>query len=44
MPYWRDIWDIQFFHNSVGAWAIGLGALLLTFTVLPLFRRLLSIR
>jgi small-conductance mechanosensitive channel len=44
MPNWRDIWDIQFLSNSVGAWAIALAAFLFTFTVLPLVKRFMAAR
>jgi small-conductance mechanosensitive channel len=44
MPNWRDIWNIQFFSNSVAAWAIALAAFLLTFTVLPLVKRFMAAR
>jgi small-conductance mechanosensitive channel len=44
MPNWRDIWDIQFFSNSVAAWAIALAAFLFTFTVLPLVKRFMAAR
>jgi len=44
MPNWRDIWDIQFFSNSVTAWAIALAGFLLTFTVLPLIKRFIAAR
>jgi small-conductance mechanosensitive channel len=42
MPNWRDVWDIQFFSNSVAAWAIALAAFLFTFTVLPLIKRFMA--
>ena len=44
MPNWRDIWDLQYLSNSIGAWAFALVALLLTFTLLPLIRSFIAAR
>jgi hypothetical protein len=44
MPDWRGIWDSVYLGNSVEAWVIALGAFVLTFTALPLFRRVIAAR
>jgi small-conductance mechanosensitive channel len=44
MPNWRNVWDLQFFSNSVAAWAIALAAFVFTFMVLPLVRRFMAAR
>jgi small-conductance mechanosensitive channel len=44
MPDWRGIWNSVYFGNGVDAWAIAFGAFLLTFTLLPLFKRIVAVR
>jgi small-conductance mechanosensitive channel len=44
MPDWRGIWNSVYFGDSVEAWAIALIAFALTFTALPLVRRLIAAR
>lgn len=41
---WREIWQIQLLWNSLGGWSIAIAALLITFTVLPLIKSLISAR
>jgi small-conductance mechanosensitive channel len=41
---WREIWSIQLLWNSLGSWSIALVAFLVTFTVLPLLKGLISSR
>ncbi len=44
MPDWRGIWQSVYFGNSVASWALALAAFLLTFTALPLVRRVIAAR
>jgi small-conductance mechanosensitive channel len=44
MPDWRGIWNDVYFGNSVDAWVVAFIAFVLTFTALPLFRRVVASR
>jgi small-conductance mechanosensitive channel len=44
MPNWRDTWALQYLGNNVDAWAIAVGAFLLTFTVLPIVKKFIGAR
>jgi small-conductance mechanosensitive channel len=44
MPNWREIWDLQYLGNSVGAWALAGVAFVLTFTVLPIVKKVVTTR
>jgi small-conductance mechanosensitive channel len=44
MPDWHRIWNSVYFGNGVDQWSVALGAFLLTFTLLPLFKRLVAVR
>jgi small-conductance mechanosensitive channel len=36
LPSWSEIWNLPVLWNTLGAWALALGAFLATFTVLPI--------
>src|SRR6516225_12376437 len=42
MSGWREWWHYQFLGNDLGSWLIALAIFLVTFTVLPLLRGLIS--
>lgn len=44
MPDWHGIWNSVYFGNGVDAWSIAFGAFLLTFTLLPLIKRIVAAR
>src|SRR5215469_14213019 len=44
MPSWDKFWQIEFLGNDLHAWAFALATFLVTLTVLPLLRRLISAR
>lgn len=44
MPDWHEIWRSVYFGNGVDAWVTALAAFLLTFTVLPLVKRMVAAR
>jgi small-conductance mechanosensitive channel len=44
MSSWRDLGHIEFLGNELGTWAIALGIFLVTFTILPLLKRVISAR
>jgi small-conductance mechanosensitive channel len=44
MSGWRNLGQIEFLGNELGAWAIALAIFLVTFTILPLLKRVISAR
>ena len=44
MSGWRELWRVTFLGNELGAWALALGLFLVTFTLLPLAKRLIGAR
>ena len=44
MAGWRDVPQIEFLGNDLRTWAVALGIFLITFTILPLVRRVISAR
>jgi small-conductance mechanosensitive channel len=42
MPDWRALWYMEFLGNELGAWALALAVFLVTFTLLPLAKRVVS--
>jgi small-conductance mechanosensitive channel len=44
MSDWRALWHTEFLGNELSAWALALAVLLVTFTLLPLAKRLVSAR
>ncbi len=44
MSGWRNLGHIEFLGNELGTWAIALGIFLITFTILPLLKRVISAR
>ena len=42
MAPWRAMMDVMILGNPLGSWLLALGIFLVTFTVLPLFKRFLS--
>ena len=42
MSGWRELWHYEFLGNDLGSWLIALAIFLVTFTVLPLLRGLIS--
>ncbi len=41
---WRELWHVDFLGNELGAWTLAFVTLLVTFTVLPLAKRFISVR
>ena len=44
MSDWRDVLQVQFLGNPLGTWAVAVGIFLVTFTILPLLKRLITAR
>jgi small-conductance mechanosensitive channel len=44
MSGWRNLEQSEFLGNALGAWALALGIFLVTFTILPLLKRIISAR
>jgi small-conductance mechanosensitive channel len=44
MSGWRALWHFEFLGNELGEWAVALAIFLVTFTVLPLAKRVISAR
>src|SRR5260370_33533585 len=44
MSGWRELWHVDFLGNELGAWTLAFVTLLVTFTVLPLAKRFISVR
>jgi small-conductance mechanosensitive channel len=44
MPNWSTVWQFTYLDNSVHAWALALGALVVILTLLPLIRGYVSAR
>ncbi len=44
MAGWRDLPQMEFLGNDLKTWAVALGIFLITFTILPLVRRVISAR
>jgi len=42
MTGWQDLWRFEFLGNPLGTWVISLAIFLVTFTILPLLKRVLS--
>jgi len=42
MSGWRALWHLEFLGNELGEWAVALAIFLVTFTVLPLVKRVIS--
>src|SRR5215813_2190578 len=42
MAPWRAMMDVMILGNPLGSWLLALGIFLVTFTLLPLLRRLIS--
>jgi small-conductance mechanosensitive channel len=42
MADWRGLWQASFLGNELGAWALALAVFLVTFTLLPLIKRLIG--
>ena len=44
MSGWKALWHFEFLGNELGGWAVALAIFLITFTVLPLAKRVISAR
>ena len=44
MSDWREVLQVQFLGNPLGTWAVAVGIFLVTFTILPLLKRLITAR
>ncbi len=44
MSAWRDLTHVEFLGNDLESWAVALAIFLVTFTILPLLKRVLSVR
>jgi small-conductance mechanosensitive channel len=44
MSGWRNLGQVEFLGNELGTWAIAVGIFLVTFTILPLLKRVISAR
>jgi small-conductance mechanosensitive channel len=42
MPGWRELGEVEFLGNDLKTWTIALAIFLITFTILPLLRRVIS--
>src|ERR1700750_1582164 len=44
MSGWSALWHLEFLDNELGEWTVALAIFLVTFTVLPIAKRVISAR